>query len=179
MSSSLVPSGRLPGEGIDTPSVRTEERAALQAFLDRQRELIDWKVRGCEAATLQTASTPSGMTPLGVVQHLLDVERSWWRERVAGQTGLETLWSPQDPDADWRVDPGTTTEQILDAYAAECRRCDATVADLPLDQVGVGTRFTVRWVYLHMIEEAGRHLGHLDVLREQADGSVGEEPRGG
>jgi hypothetical protein len=27
-----------------------------------------------------------------------------------------------------------------------------------------------------MIEETGRHLGHLDLLREHADGAVGEEP---
>jgi hypothetical protein len=36
--------------------------------------------------------------------------------------------------------------------------------------------FSLRWVIAHMIEETGRPLGHMDLLREQADGTVGEDP---
>jgi hypothetical protein len=32
---------------------------------------------------------------------------------------------------------------------------------------------TLGWILLHMIEETARHNGHLDVLRELADGTVG------
>lgn len=167
---------RLPGMGVDEPTAGTDERAALQAFLQRQRELVDWKLRGADAAVLQQAQTPSGMTPLGVVQHLVEVEQSWWRERMLGESDVPTRCAPQDPDGDWRVAPAAITDQVLDEYAAACRECDALVAQLPLEQVGEGTRFTVRWIYLHLIEETGRHLGHLDLLREQADGAVGEEP---
>jgi hypothetical protein len=35
---------------------------------------------------------------------------------------------------------------------------------------------SLRWILLHLIEETARHLGHIDVLREQADGITGEEP---
>ncbi len=168
----------VPGMGIDDEAVHTEERAALQAFLDRQRELVVWKLEGCDAAVLQRATTPSGMTPLGIVQHLTDVERSWWRDDVLGQPGLTFGWSDEDPDGEWRVDPAATTEQVLAAYVRECRVCDEAIADLPLDRLGVTARCTVRWVYHHLAEETARHLGHLDVLRELADGVTGEDPGG-
>ena len=68
---------------------------------------------------------------------------------------------------------------LLAAYAAEAERCDAVIAAAPsLDATATdedGT-FSLRWVILHMIEETGRHLGHMDLLREYADGAVGEEP---
>jgi Protein of unknown function (DUF664) len=31
-----------------------------------------------------------------------------------------------------------------------------------------------RLIYLHMIEEYPRHLGHADLLRERIDGATGE-----
>ncbi len=165
-----------PGTGIDEPAVSVDERAALRAFLVRQRELVAWKLADCDAATLQSVATPSGLTALGLVAHLTEVERSWWRDDVLGEPGLSFSWSDDDPDGDFRVEVSATTAQVLDAYAAECRACDAAIEDLPLDRVGAKTRFTVRWVYLHLIEETARHLGHLDLLREQADGATGEDP---
>ncbi|MFZ0139593.1 MAG: DUF664 domain-containing protein, partial [Aeromicrobium sp.] len=33
---------------------------------------------------------------------------------------------------------------------------------------------TARWILLHLIEETARHNGHLDIMREMADGSVGD-----
>jgi hypothetical protein len=35
---------------------------------------------------------------------------------------------------------------------------------------------SLRWILLHLVEETARHLGHIDLLRERADGSTGEEP---
>jgi hypothetical protein len=32
---------------------------------------------------------------------------------------------------------------------------------------------SLRWIVCHMIEETARHLGHLDTLRERADGVTG------
>ena len=34
-------------------------------------------------------------------------------------------------------------------------------------------QMSVRWVYLHMIEEYARHNGHADLLRERLDGATG------
>jgi hypothetical protein len=33
---------------------------------------------------------------------------------------------------------------------------------------------TLRWIVLHLIEEIARHNGHLDILRETADGVTGD-----
>src|ERR1700677_1137604 len=66
---------------------------------------------------------------------------------------------------------------LLGGYAAESRQCDAVVtAAQSLDVVSVQRNMSLRWILLHLIEETARHLGHIDVLREQADGSTGEEP---
>jgi hypothetical protein len=68
-------------------------------------------------------------------------------------------------------------QDLLRAYAEETRRCDAVIAAAPsLDAVSVTREVSLRWIICHMIEETGRHLGHIDLLREQADGEVGEEP---
>lgn len=154
----------------------TDERSALRAFLTRQRELVVWKLADCEAAVLQEARTPGGMTALGVVQHLTDVERSWWRDDMLGEPGLSFGWSTDDPDGEFRVPSTATTAAVLAAYQSECRTCDAAIAELPLERAGVNTGATVRWVYLHLLEETARHLGHLDLLRELADGATGEDP---
>jgi hypothetical protein len=70
---------------------------------------------------------------------------------------------------------------LLAAYAAETARCDEVIAAAPsLDATATSSdgmyTFSLRWVIAHMIEETGRHLGHMDLLREQADGAVGEDP---
>jgi hypothetical protein len=66
---------------------------------------------------------------------------------------------------------------LLAEYAAEARRCDAVIAASPsLDVVSASRGVNLRWILLHLIEETARHLGQLDLLRERADGSAGEEP---
>ncbi len=72
---------------------------------------------------------------------------------------------------------GTTMAELLADYAAESRRCDAvvTAAD-SLDAVSVQRGMSLRWILLHLVEETARHLGHIDLLREQAEGVIGEEP---
>jgi hypothetical protein len=37
-----------------------------------------------------------------------------------------------------------------------------------------GEVMSLRLIYLHMIEEYARRLGHADVLREQIDGATGK-----
>jgi len=106
------------------------------------------------------------------------VERSWFREFFAGQTGLRFDWTDEDPDADMRAE-GVPMAELLAAYASETALCDEVIAAAPsLDATASDAdgSWTLRWVIVHMIEETGRHLGHIDLLREQADGAVGEGP---
>jgi uncharacterized damage-inducible protein DinB len=155
------------------------ERTVLTGYLQRQRDLVAWKVRNADDDTLASARTPSGLTLHGVVRHLENVERYWFREIFAGEHELLYDWTDEDEDAEFHPD-GVPMTELLDAYAAESARCDAVIAAAPsLDAVSASRGSSLRWILVHMIEETARHLGHLDLLREQADGRVGEEPTGG
>jgi hypothetical protein len=61
---------------------------------------------------------------------------------------------------------------VFAAYRQEVERCRAASEGVLLDQVA-GTN-SVRWIYLHMIEEYARHNGHADLLRERIDGATGD-----
>ena len=165
--------------GITEAAHRGDERTTLLGVLRRQRELVAWKLRDAPDELLRSASTPTGMTPHGLVRHLMNVERSWLRDVFLGEAGLTFDRTDEDPDAEWRVPASLTMAGLLADYAAETRRCDAVVAAASsLDAVSARRGVSLRWILLHLVEETARHLGHLDVLREQADGSVGEEPTG-
>ena len=154
-----------------------DERTTLTGFLQRQRDLVAWKLRGSDDGSLRSVGTASGLTAHGVVRHLENVERSWFREVFAGETGLSYDWTDEDPNAEFKPAADVGMADLLRAYAEEAARCDAVIAAAPsLDAVSASRGFSLRWIMCHMIEETGRHLGHLDLLREQADGEVGEEP---
>lgn len=118
------------------------------------------------------------MTLPGIVRHLENVERSWIREVFAGESGLSYDFTDEDPDGEWKVPADVPVAQVLAAYAAESALCDAVIAAASLDDMAVRREFSLRWILLHLIEETARHLGQMDLLREDADGSVGEEPTG-
>jgi uncharacterized damage-inducible protein DinB len=154
-----------------------DERTTLLGVLQRQRDLVAWKLRDASDGVLAGVATPTGMGLHGVVRHLTNVERSWLRDVFAGESDLSFDWTESDPDAEWRVPAGTTMTELLSAYAAESGRCDTVVtAATSLDAVSVRRDLSLRWILLHLVEETARHLGHIDLLREQADGSTGEEP---
>ena len=153
------------------------ERTVLLGFLQRQRDLVGWKVRDVPDQILGSVATPSGMGLHGLVRHLTNVERSWLRDVFAGQGDLHYDWTEDDPDAEWQVPSDTTMTALLADYAEESRRCDAVVTAAPsLDETSASRDFSLRWILMHLVEETARHLGHIDLLREQADGSTGEEP---
>jgi uncharacterized damage-inducible protein DinB len=163
--------------GVTEPAHRGDERTALLGFLQRQRDLVAWKLRDASDEVLRSASTPTGLTLHGAVRHLEHVERWWFRDVFAGEADLPYAWTDEDPDGDWHVPAGVPMAQLLSEYAAESARCDEVIKAAPsLDAVSARRDFSLRWILMHLVEETSRHLGHIDLLREQADGSVGEEP---
>ena len=113
----------------------------------------------------------------GLVRHLTNVERSGSRDVFAGQEDLHFDWTEDDPEAEWRVPAHTTMTELLADYAEESGRCDDVVTAAPsLDAASASRDLSLRWILLHLVEETARHLGHIDLLREQADGDTGEEP---
>lgn len=163
--------------GIAEAAHLGDERTTLTGFLQRQRDLVAWKLRDADDETLRSVGSASGLTLHGVVRHLENVERSWFREDFAGEHGLVFDWTDEDGDADFKPDADIPMADLLRRYAEETARCDAVIAAAPsLDTVSADGHYSLRWIICHMIEETGRHLGHIDLLREQADGEVGEEP---
>jgi hypothetical protein len=152
-----------------------DERTALTAVLDAQREHVLDAVDGLPDEALRRPVLPSGWTCLGLVQHLtLDVERFWFRAVIAGeQVELRT------GDGAWRVDPSTPSKDVLDAYRQEARLANAVVARTPLDAepawwpVEVFADLPVqdvRRTILNVVTETACHAGHLDGVRELLDG---------
>ena len=165
--------------GVTSPASEADERTTLMGFLQRQRDLIVWKVSDASDETLASVRTESGLTMHGVVRHLENVERGWFRDFFAGETDLRFDGTEEDPEGDFRAE-GVPIADLITAYAAETARCDTVIQAAPsFDSLAKGSEAgtcSLRWIVLHMIEETGRHVGHLDLLREQADGAVGEDP---
>jgi hypothetical protein len=122
---------------------------------------------------------PSGTSLLGVVKHLGYVERGWFQSGIEGRT-FEVPWTEEDPDADFRIEPGETIEGIVAWYEEQCERSRQIVAATPgLEVLDVRVREgrprrSLRWILVHMVEETARHAGHMDIIREQIDGATGD-----
>jgi hypothetical protein len=172
----------MPGMTFIAPAVdraprplAADERTMLQAYLDRQRSTLLVKCAGLTGVQLaQRAVPPSGLSLLGLIRHLADVERSWVRIRFCGQQ----IGRLHTADSDFsNLDPALA-EQDYAALLAEWRACDAAVAGASLDDTffftDEKTDVSLRCVYLHLIEEYARHNGHADLLRERVDGLTGE-----
>ncbi len=154
------------------------ERESLDGFLNWYRSTLLFKCAGLSAEQLaERAVAPSNMSLLGLIRHLAEVERGWFRRRVAGQD-LERLYTA-DPASDADFDDATpaTAEADYATYLAEVDLCRAAVADRGLDEAfrhdRFGVEMSLRWVYLHLIEEYARHCGHADLIRERIDGTIG------
>jgi hypothetical protein len=111
-----------------------------------------------------------------MVKHLAWVE-IWWFQMVMAGRQIEEPWGEDDPDADFRIEPHETTEQILNFYREACAESRAIVDatdDLNAESLRDGPKkWNLRRTMIHMIEETARHAGHADILRELSDGQTG------
>jgi uncharacterized damage-inducible protein DinB len=155
-----------------------DERVMLEGWLDWHRQTLLRKVAGLTAEQLKLAAVePSNLTLLGLVRHMTEVERSWFRTRAAGQAIGYLHCSDDNLDGDFDDVAGADAEADHAAFIAEIELARAAVARLPLEHEFGTARVPVislRWTYLHMIEEYARHNGHADLLRERIDGATGD-----
>jgi uncharacterized damage-inducible protein DinB len=156
------------------PSHTAAEREMLATWLDFERDAVLRKIDGARDDDLRRTMTPSGLTLLGIVKHLQNVEHWWFRVCFADEAPLQ-YENDEDPDADFHVQPGETTDAIVTGYRAVCARSREIAAAALLDDASKreGRDHTLRWIMVHMIEETARHAGHMDVIREQLDGATG------
>ena len=163
----------------DTPK-SWDERSTLLTMLQYTRDVAVGKVRELAADHVGAAPLPGSplMSLGGVVNHLRWVEHSWIENRFVGGPDLGP-WTQEEPDREFSLGATQPLEQTLEGFAAQAARTDAIVADLDLDDrsatpLNTGEHPTLRWVLLHLVEENARHNGHLDILRELADGRTGD-----
>jgi uncharacterized damage-inducible protein DinB len=150
----------------------------LTGWLDWQRATVRLKCQGLSETDARRALLPSSplMTVAAVVSHLRWVEYGWFEVSFLGEPDRGPS-SHGDPDAQWKVDD-TPLAVLLDAYDRQCARSREIVTAHDLDQLEAfappGLELvSLRWIVVHLIEETARHLGHLDALRELADGVTG------
>jgi uncharacterized damage-inducible protein DinB len=165
------------GEFRSDPPRVAGERAMYQSWLDFHRGTLLWKCTGLTEAQLKSRSvSPSTLTLLGLLRHMAEVERSWFRSRSAGLV-LPDLYCPDDDtDGDFDNVANAHVAQDLATFRSECLAADEAVRAQSLHDTFVGRNSptSLRWVYVHMIEEYARHNGHADLLRESIDGATGD-----
>lgn len=161
-----------------SPPLTGDERETLRAYLDYHRATLALKCEGLTDEQLRSASMPpSTLSLLGLVRHMAEVERHWFR-RVVGGEELPHLWSDShDFQAAYDASHSSRAEAFT-AWQQEVehgRRIEAAAESLEV------TAFVPRWeeeaslrlVMLHLIHEYARHNGHADFLREALDGVTG------
>src|SRR5260370_39790956 len=161
----------------DVPYV-SGERQMLEAWLDFHRQTLLGKCSGLTAEQLrQRAAPPSSMSLLGLIRHMAEVERGWFRRRIAGEEAGFLYSSEADPDGEFDHVDTADAEQEVATYLREIDLARQAAADRELDETFFHShrraQMSVRWVYIHMIEEYARHNGHADLLRERIDGATG------
>jgi uncharacterized damage-inducible protein DinB len=161
------------------PGMQLAEREMLEAWLEFHRTTLQLKCEGLGDEERKRRSIPTSLLTLhGLVRHMAEVEH-WWFVRVLDEHLDDAPYfaSKEAPDADlWPLDAAVFDDDLATFHAA-CERSRALAKARSLDDVGVHPRLgpcSLRWVYVHMIEEYARHNGHADFLRELADGAVGD-----
>ncbi|GAA2010622.1 DinB family protein [Nocardiopsis rhodophaea] len=157
---------------------RADERETLEAFLDDQRAAVIGRASGVSESDARRRLVPSKTTLAGMLKHLAIVERNWFQHHLLGrdkaELGIDFELPEEDPS--WDLTDDDTLPALVADYERACAESRAAAADLPLEQSFVEPRIgelSLRWIYVHMIEETARHAGHADIIREQIDGTSG------
>jgi uncharacterized damage-inducible protein DinB len=173
----MIMVGDLVDASRTEPSYLLADRAMLEAWLDFHRATLLLKCRGLDDAGRKSRPVPTSKLSLhGIVRHMAEVERNWFSRVLLSAPDTPYIW--YDPavedsemvpldDADWTADQAV--------FEAECETSRANARDKELGHTGLrrGEPVSLRWIYVHMIEEYARHNGHADLIRELIDGAVG------
>lgn len=153
----------------------------LAEYLEIQRRVLAWKCEGLSEAQLKEASVPpSNLTLLGLVRHMAEVERFWFRRGLVAEE-IGPIWnSDAEPDAVFVNAADADVAEAFSSWQAECRASRRIFEQLDTLDRTFSTRHSAgvsaRSMVNHMIEEYSRHNGHADLLRERIDGQTGDFP---
>ncbi|REK88670.1 DinB family protein [Streptomyces inhibens] len=166
----------------EPPVTLSDPRELLAGYLDFYREAVLRKLEGLSDDELRNSRLPSGWAPLSLLKHLAYVELRWMRWGFSGEQ-IEEPWGDHSRPGQWSVGPDESVEDVKEFFREQCARTRAIVAEAHLeDQAAtLGGRVpadedrpTLIWILFHLLQEYARHVGHLDIARELADGVIGE-----
>jgi hypothetical protein len=167
----------LTDRGVPPPAA--DERAGLESWLDFYRATLAIKCAGLTDEQLRIASVPpSPLTLLGLVQHMAEVERNWFRRVLIGES-VPPIYDPQADveghDGGFELYEDISFETAWRTWQAEIARARAICSGRDPAQTSpfMDGEVTLRWIYTHMIGEYARHCGHADLIRERIDGATG------
>ena len=172
---------RAPTVERTEPNRTGGERESLEQWLDFHRETLLMKCAGLSAEQLKARPVPpSGLSLLGLVRHMVEVERWWFRMYAGGeQVGFEYCTGDNE-SADFDDLDGADVSADLETFRREVEAARGAVRDKELGDLVASQGHdpeqarNIRWIHLHMIEEYARHNGHADLIRESIDGAVGD-----
>ncbi len=161
------------------PPLNADERTTLESWLDFHRTTLAMKCEGLsDEQAADAPAPPSALTLTGLVQHMAEVERNWFRRVLAGEQAppiYDPEADPRGPDGGFDLAEDASLADALATWRREIAGAREHCAKRDLADTG---RFaeqdvSLRWIYVHMIEEYARHNGHADLLRERIDGVTG------
>ncbi|QDZ13836.1 DinB family protein [Humibacter ginsenosidimutans] len=163
------------------------EKAMLLRALQRSRDALLWKLDGLSEQQARLPMTRTGTNLLGLVKHVATTEYGYFTE-VFGRPAPERMPWAEDETED-NADMWATSDQSIEWVTAFAHRAQANteqvVDELDLDARGVvpwwpeeRRNVTLRQILVHMINEAARHAGHADIVRELIDGAAGIGAKG-
>lgn len=159
------------------PAYILNEREMLEAWLEFHRSTLELKCEGLSDEQLK--QRPVGTSALslhGLVRHLAEVERSWFRRVLLIQPDLPRIWcTDASPDLDLLPLDNASWSTDLIVWQNECEFAREAMAGISINHTGMRNEepCSLRWILNHMIEEYARHNGHADLIREMVDGKVG------
>ncbi|MFJ6573629.1 DinB family protein [Streptomyces sp. NPDC091292] len=175
-------SSPLPGDAVPEraePPTAAGERPLLESWLDYHRATLAMKCAGLDDEQLRRAAVPpSELSLMGLVRHMAEVERIWFRLTLAGEDAPPLYYSEADPDGEFHLTDADTWADAYGVWQHEIEQARERAARFALDDLASTTRngesHNLRWIYVHMIEEYARHNGHADLVRELVDGTTGD-----
>ena len=161
------------------PPLNADEPTNLAAWLEFYRATVAGKCEGLtDEQVRHTSVPPSSLTLMGLVQHLTEVERNWFRRVLTGEDVppvYDEPAGPEDHDGGFRLSGDETFAGACARWREEIAVSRANCAARELEDTApfMGGEVNLRWIYTHMIGEYARHSGHADLLRERIDGNTG------
>jgi hypothetical protein len=153
------------------------ERETLEGFLEYHRRVLSGKLRGLSEEDARRRLVPSLTTMLGLVSHAAAVERNWFQHYLGGTLREEITGNARGDAPSWEVGADQTIAGVIAEFESACATSRQIAAGFTLDQTVPHDQLgevSLRWIYVHIIRELARHVGHADILREQIDGATGD-----